>query len=84
MKLILLINIVGILTLMSRIDNMLSCIEHETYFDFDYFSIYEQFRFHAQLSQALKSFFITETSPYKSYHRFAPNIVKTGEIWGWY
>ena len=28
--------------------------------------------------------YITETSPYKNYSRFAPNIiiVKTGEIWG--
>ena len=29
-----------------------------------------------------ESLLITETSPYKSYPRFAPNIiVKTGEIW---
>ena len=28
--------------------------------------------------------FITETSPYKSNPRLAPNKVKMGETWGWY
>ena len=41
---------VGILTFMNMINFMLNKDEHQTLFDFDYFDIYEQYKFHAQLS----------------------------------
>ena len=54
-KFILLINvkmptIVGILTFMSRINYQILSYEPEFSTNFDYFSIYEQLKFHAQLS----------------------------------
>ena len=42
--------IVGILTLMDRIKGQFLRFEPEFSTNFDYFSIYEQFKFHAQLS----------------------------------
>ena len=55
LKFILLINvkmptIVGILTFMSRINYKFLSFEPEFSNNFDYFSIYEQLKFHAQLS----------------------------------
>ena len=55
LKFILLINvkmptIVGILTFMSRINYKFLSFEPEFFNNFDYFSIYEQLKFHAQLS----------------------------------
>ena len=41
---------VGILTFMNMINFMLNKVEHQTSFDSDYFDIYEQYKFHAQLS----------------------------------
>ena len=42
--------IVGILTFMSRINYQILRYEPEFSTNFDYFSIYEQLKFHAQLS----------------------------------
>ena len=42
--------VVGILTLMGWLDNLLLCFMHENSCDSNYFKIYVQFRFHAQLS----------------------------------
>ena len=55
LKFILLMNvkmptIVGILTFMSRINYKFLSFEPEFSNNFDYFSIYEQLKFHAQLS----------------------------------
>ena len=55
MKFILLINvkmptIVGILTFISRINDLLGLSKPENSIDFGYFNIYEYFKFHAQLS----------------------------------
>ena len=55
LKFILLINvkmptIVGILTFMSRINYWFLSFETEFSTNFDYFNIYEQLKFHAQLS----------------------------------
>ena len=55
LKFILLINIkmptiVGILTFISRINYQILRYEPEFSTNFDYFSIYEQLKFHAQLS----------------------------------
>ena len=55
LRFILLINvkmptIVGILTFMSRINYLLFSTEPEFSTNFDYFNIYEQLKFHAQLS----------------------------------
>ena len=55
MKYILLINvemstIVGILTIIGRINDWLLWFKPEISFDFGYFSIFEQLNFHAQLS----------------------------------
>ena len=55
LKFILLINvimptIVGILTFMSRINYEYLSFEPEFFTDFDKFNIYEQLKFHAQLS----------------------------------
>ena len=41
---------VGILTLMGWLDNLLLCFMHENFCDSNYFKIYVQFRFHAELS----------------------------------
>ena len=55
LKFILLINVkmpttVGILTFMSRINYQILRYETEFSTNFDYFSIYDQLKFHAQLS----------------------------------
>ena len=55
LKFILLINvkmptIVGILTFISRINDYLLRFKPEIFIDFGYYSINEQFKFHAQLS----------------------------------
>ena len=55
MKFILLINvkmptIVGILTFISRINDWLLCLEHENSINQAIVDIYEQLKFHAQLS----------------------------------
>ena len=57
MKFILLINVkmsttavVDILTFISRINDWLWLSKPETTIDFDYFNIFEYFKFHAQLS----------------------------------
>ena len=42
--------IVGILTFMSRINYWFFSFEPEFFIDFYYFNIYEQLKFHAQLS----------------------------------
>ena len=61
---------VGILTLISRINDWLSRFKPEISIDFGYFSIYEQFKFHAKLSEHEKMF-------YNDLCRFA--ILLTGE-----
>ena len=73
MNFILLINvkkptIVGILTLMSRINNWLWCLKPLISISFGYFCISEQLKFHAQLSWALKKGFITSVPEFKSVH----------------
>ena len=49
--------IVGILTFISRINYQILRYEPEFSTNFDYFSIYEQLKFHAQLSWAWKKFY---------------------------
>ena len=43
-----------------------------------------KFKIFKLISFSCNCYVITETSPYKSNPRFAPNIVNMGEIWGWY
>ena len=49
--------IVGILTFISRINDWLLWLKPEISIDFGYFSIYEQLKFHAQLSWERKKFY---------------------------
>ena len=54
--------IVGILTLMSRVNNQLYYMKQENSFDSDYFNIYVLLKFHTQLS--IKKFYNLGPSTY--------------------
>ena len=70
---------VGILTFISRINDWLLWFKPEITIDFGYFSIYEQLKFHAQLSWERNKFY--NLGAWYSLERGASNVYQQSMVW---